>query len=352
MGQFLYERFSYNEVHQFDSAYIRGNSDWGFAELGKPNMPPEAEMPYLSATPEHCHWERNNANELIMHYQPGAANDKLKFPVTTKIILDKDKNYFDIELTIDKPAEPLPEAGWICLPFSIPHPQFRVGRNGSIIDPVKDINVKGVNRHLYEVGTGVALFDASGRGIGICPLDAPLVSLGEPGVFKYDTSYVPTQPNVFFNLFNNHWSTNYRLWNEGKWTYTFRIWAFDKYDAESSLITPSLEALYPVQYGYQNHGAPQKNLTIASTGIELSRKGISITAFETDPFGNTGTLLRLWEMTGKSGEVTISLPQDLHFKKATPVTLRSEKAGKAIKITNGKFSYNIKAFAPLSFLLE
>ncbi|HEY6083405.1 MAG TPA: hypothetical protein VIU45_08110, partial [Chitinophagaceae bacterium] len=277
-GQFLYERFSRNEVSGYISRYVRGSQDWAYAELGKPNLPPVNEMPYMALTPRNFRYKKESDTSFVMWCEPveGGTN---RFPVMTRIILGKHNAYFDIDLTVNKNIPiTMPEAGWFCLPFNITSPKYRVGRNGSIIDPVKDINVKGVNRYMYAVGTGIALIDQDGSGVGICPLDAPLISLGEPGGWKFDYDYVPSEPYVFFNLFNNQWSTNYRLWNEGKWTYRFRIWSFDKYDNESALITPSLEALYPLQYGYKNENIPSTMPPVQS-GIRFSRKGILVTTF-------------------------------------------------------------------------
>ena len=37
--------------------------------------------------------------------------------------------FVDLEMEIEhKPADPWPEAGWLCLPFKIDSPQFRLGR--------------------------------------------------------------------------------------------------------------------------------------------------------------------------------------------------------------------------------
>ena len=102
------------------------------------------------------------------------------------------------------------------------------------MDPAKDI-IAGANRYMYAVGTGVAMFDKQGRGVGVCAPETPLLSLGVPGIWKFDKTYIPEKPTVWFNLFNNQWTTNYRFWNEGKWTYRFRIWSFDKYDANTCI---------------------------------------------------------------------------------------------------------------------
>jgi len=181
-----------------------------------------------------------------MHSAPTAG---LSHGVTTKVILYAGAPYLDLEVTLhDKPADDWPEAGWICLPLKVEKPQFRLGRLGGIADPTRDF-VRGSNHDLQAVHTGLTIADAQGRGVGLCPLDSPLVSLDRPGLFKYSPDFVPSKPIAFINLFNNQWTTNFRLWNEGTWTTRVRLWTFDRFDAQASLITPSLEARYPLLAG-------------------------------------------------------------------------------------------------------
>jgi alpha-mannosidase len=339
-GQFLHEKFSADDVASYCKAYVRGGLDWAFIEIGKPNLPPSAEVPYRSLTPGACTvtaQTQGDTTALEMRAAPKA--DGVNYPVATRVILHGDAPYVDLELTIEKPADPWPEAGWICLPFKVNAPQFRVGCNGFIMDPAKDI-ITGANRHLYALGTGVAVFDAEGRGAGVCGPDTPLVSLDTPGMWKFSLDFVPKKPVVYFNLFNNQWSTNYRFWNEGKWTYRFRIWSFDRYDAESALITPALEARYPLQVVTAD--APAGKLPRTQTGLTLSRKGVLVTAF-------TPSLLRVWEQAGTSGELVVT---GLNAKTATPVNLRGEKTGSPIPIKAGKLTFNLSAFAPASYILE
>lgn len=351
-GQLLYERMSANEVRAYDSSYVRKGSDnWAYIEIGKPNMPSASAFPYQSFMTGKCSVsvsKEGNNSALILTYLPQSG--KLNFPVSLKIGLDGDSKYINMDITVEKPADPWPEDGWICFPFNIQQPQYRIGRNGSVIDPVKDINVSGVNRYMYAVESGVAIFGQDQKGAGICSIDAPLVSVGVPGDWKFDNTYVPNKPVFYFNLFNNHWSTNYRFWNEGKWNYRFKIWSFSAYSTAECLTEPAFESRYPLQVATADGAAG--NLPQEQTGIQLSRKGILITAFGKDPDGNSGTLLRLWEQSGTSGNLTITLPSELNAKTATPVNLRGQKTGNAIPVSSNKFEYALNGFAPVSFILE
>ena len=125
-------------------------------------------------------------------------------------------------------------------PLAIRDPQFRLGRQNSLVDPTRDL-VPGANRHLFGLNTGLVVLDPGGSGVGICPIDHPLVSLDRPGCWQYSLDFTPRKPIVYVNLFNNQFTSNFRLWNEGTWSSRVRIWAIDHYSPEADLVTPSLE---------------------------------------------------------------------------------------------------------------
>lgn len=356
-GQYLHEQFSAAEVAAYCKNYIRGEKteagwdeySWAYAQIGKPNLPPASEMPYRVMTAGNWTVTKSRCGNTTTFVMSAAREETgIDYALTTCVRLYDDAAYVELELTIDKPANIWPEAGWICLPFKVDEPQFRVGRNGFIMDPAGDI-ISGANRYMYAVGTGVAVFDNQGRGVGVCAPETPLVSIGLPGCWKFNRTYVPTEPSIYFNLFNNQWTTNYRFWNEGKWTYRFRIWSFDRYDAAASLITPSLEMRYPVQTASVNTG--RGKLSTQQTGLRVSRPGVLVTAFGPNPDGE-GMLLRLWEQAGVSGKVTVELPQNYPAKKATPVNLRGETLAKEIRVQDDQLTFELGAFAPVSFVLE
>jgi len=348
LGQYLYERFDADQVVAYTKAYVKNRSDWAIAELGKPALPPANDVPYerVLAQPDEVRIAQSPMSvAAIMHCAPTAG---LSHGVTTRAILYAGQPYLDLEVTLhNKPADNWPEAGWICLPVNVQQPQFRLGRLGGIADPARDF-VRGSNHDLQAVHTGLTISDAEGPGVAICPLDSPLVSLDRPGLFRYSPDFVPTKPIVFVNLFNNQWTTNFRLWNEGTWTMRVRLWAFDRFDAQTALVTPSLEARYPLVAAMADGKAG--TLPTTQKGLELSVRGTLVTAFGANPDG-PGTVLRLWEYAGIRGPCEVHLPAGLDVKEVQPVNLRGEPLGKPLPVEKDAFTVNLAAFAPASFII-
>ena len=349
-GQYLHQRFDTNDVFSFVTNYTRDwkGKNWVFKDFGKPNMPDPAHSPHAEITL--TNWtcsiqDYATAKSITLRCADAAPLAKA---VTLTYTLYNDQPYLDIEWSIDdKTPNPIPEGGWICLPFQIDNPVFRLARLGSIIDPAKDI-IDGGNRRLLYLNSGMTVTGPDGFGVGLCPMDSPLVSLDEPGLWKYSLHFIPKHGRVFINLYNNQWDTNFPLWQEGSWRSRIRLWVVRRRDDEEhNLITPSWDARSPLVAAFAD-GMGGK-LPATSSGLELSRRGVLVTTFGADPYSNK-TLLRLWEAAGISGKLIVKLPSGMNVEQAIPVNLRGEPAGKPIKIKNNSFKINLPAFAPASFV--
>lgn len=347
LGQYLYERFDHGQVWSFIRSYLKEqNNTRAFEKRGLPEN-----VPYRAASPRDFKLRFETHPLSIAAVMESAATADLP-AITTRLILYRGQDHADLEITLhDKPIDSWPEAGWLCLPFKVESPRFRLGRLGSIIDPTHDI-VPNSNRDLFAINTGLSVTDRQGRGVGLCPLDHPVVSLGKPGCWQSTKEEFPRKPVVFLNLFNNQWNTNFRLWNGGTWTSRVRIWAVDGGGDEAGLITPSLEARYPLlgASAETTTTKPLRPLPPTREGLSVSRRGVLVTALGADP-DSSGTLLRLWELAGTSGELAVRLPAGMHATRARPVNLRGEPAGEPIPVHEGAFRFNLKAFAPASFVL-
>lgn len=346
-GQHLYERMDRDRVQAYVKAYGKIAADWVTNEFGKPNMPPASEVPYRAASPERF--------GLRVYHSPlgeiaemTASAGVLPYGVTTQVTLPADQPYIELSITLDKkPADPWPEAGWLCLPVKASKPQFHLGRLGGIVDPARDV-VPGSNHNLWWLNGGLTITGEQG-GMGICPIDHPAVALDVPGCWKYSPDFVPQKPIAFINLFNNQWTTNFRMWNEGTWTSRVRIWPVDEYKAEASLITPAWEARMPLMAAWAD-GKPGP-LPPKATGIELSRRGVLLTAFGKNPDGD-GLILRLWEQAGQGGPCQVKLPEGLALAAVQPVNLRGQPQGEPLPVVDRQFTILLPAFAPATVMMK
>jgi alpha-mannosidase len=178
-----------------------------------------------------------------------------------------------------------------------------------------------------------------------------VVSLGIPGEYQFDKRYQADKPYVYINLYNNHWRTNFAAWigNGERMSSRVRLWSFDRYANESSLYSPAMETRVSLQVS-RSRSNPG-TLPVMQSGISLSRKGVTLTAFGPNPDGS-GIVLRVWEQTGNGGNLGITLPLGSKFTRATPVTLRGEKIAEPVKIVNNRITVNLAAYRPASYILE
>lgn len=346
LGQFLHERFTYDQTVDYHNRNYTMNNPLAGT---KPNMPKD--ISYQSSTPGE--WK------ITMEHSPVA--DKVTLvavnasPVAGSVAIEytfpSAFPYVDVEWKItDKVPNTVPEGGWLCLPFNVNQPEFLVGRLGGTMNLAKD-QIVGGNRYLYGVNTGAALIEPGRSGVGVCAIDAPLLSFGEPGLWKYDYDYFPKKATVFVNLYNNMWNTNFPYWTEGSWSERVRIWGIKQGEKPTeNLAVKSWEARVPLMA--VSTSGTGKVLPSIQSGVAVSRKGVLITAFGADPDGNKGTLLRIWEQAGNTANVNITLPRSMQLKYATPVNLRGEPMGKKIPVNKNTLTVSLHAYEPLSFILQ
>lgn len=344
-GQYLYERYGKADVMHYLSSYLYSrfmNSHGPITD--KMDVPDESLYQAAISANMQLKIEKDaqGISAVMIGEIPGPGMPQ---SVSIRLTLYSDMPYADLKLGVQKQPDGWPEAGWICLPFKLDDPEYRLGRLGSVVDPKKDIIENSNTRQLW-LNTGIAIYNREG-GVGLCPVESPLISLGEPGSQHFDRNYQPSDPYVYINLYNNQWATNFREWWGGTLTSTVRIWSFDQYQAESSIYTPSMEVRTPLMVA-RSSCKPGK-LPVSQSGLQLSRKGIGVTSFAENPDGK-GTLLRLWEQAGVGGECTVTLPEGARCSSVQPVDLRGCKSGNPIPIRNRSFHFELGAFSPASFV--
>lgn len=350
-GQYLYERFGYQELSGWidKSLYPRYLAHrYAFVAYDMPR-----DVPFSSALPEKMTLTVETSAIDVRAVMTGTISgsgqpQKISISVTLSGLLPT----VDLEISWQKQPDTWPEAAWICLPFKLNNPQYRLGRIGAEVDPAKDMITDNANYHLWWVNHGLAIFDGeSGAGVGICSPDVPLVSLGEPGEYKFDQRFTDRKPYVYLNLYNNHWRTNFSSWigRGQRMSARVRLWTFDSYSTGSSLFTPAMETREPLLVAASK--VKSGTLPYTREGISFSRKGIALSAFGPNPDGQ-GLILRLWEQAGKSGSCTVKLPEGLDVNSLQPVDLRGRPLGEAVEVKEREFEFFLKAYAPATFLIQ
>jgi hypothetical protein len=342
LGQFLHERFDHQRMLAFHEAYGRPGYSWWKGDLPK-------DAAYAALTPPA--WTLSVQRSSAADIATLIATDTLGLAKGIALVMTfpRQQPYLDVEWRVtDKTPDPMPEGGWLCFPFAVAQPRFLLGRLGGPIDPTRDI-IAGANRHYFCLNTGLTITGQDGAGVGICPLDSPCVSLDEPGLWKFSLDYVPKKPSAFVNLYNNEWNTNFPEWQDGTWISRVRLWLTHGGGVGADLTVPSWEARLPLLAVTAD--GPAGKLPKKQTGLALSRSGILVTAFGPNPDG-AGLLLRLWEQAGQSGKCKVRLPAELAARMAQPVNLRGEPEGQPISVKGREFTAIVRAYAPISFLLQ
>jgi len=345
-GNYMYERFSKAQAEKYANTYIKAGWNWALDELGRPGL---SDDPYklINEWKGRVSYEQDALKiSAILHFDQSNIN-----PHNYSLIISlyEDQPYVELVWAVhSKEAEPWPEAGWIPFSLNIENPTFKVGRLGGVVDPTKDF-IKGSNFDYYFLNTGIAVLDSQGNGYGISSPDAPGISLDRPGLWTFTGDFIPKQAKVFFNLYNNQWSTNFTEWIEGSWNARFYLWSIEDYTNEEDLITPSEEVRMPLKAAFS--GGKNGSLPVSAKGISLSLKGTVLTAFKLSK-NEESAMIRIWEQAGKQGLCTVSLPGNLKVSSAQAVNLRGIPSGETIPVRDGKFSLKIEAYKPYTFILK
>ena len=98
----------------------------------------------------------------------------------------------------------------------------------------------------FCLSTGLTIRGKDQSGVGICPIDSPCVSFGEPGLWRYSQAFQPQNSSVFVNLYNNEWNTNFPEWQDGSWSSRVRIWPTRGEEIGKNLTVPAWEARLPL----------------------------------------------------------------------------------------------------------
>jgi len=345
-GEYIFERPGQDKIDAYNKAYVKpGAENWANDEMIRANIPQKESMVYTGSCERIVYQNMNNAIRATVF---GKLNDKDSQAYLVSYTLYEDQPYVEIVWGVDgKKPNSLPEAGWLSFPFNVDQPEYRLYRTGGIVDPQKEF-IERTNQDFYFLNTSMTMFDRSGSGVAVnCPT-SPGVSIDNPGLFQFSKKKLLSTGDLFVNLYNTQWGTNFTEWIEGSFSSRVYIWSYSEYNPETQFITPSEETRVPLKGVF--YDGPRGKSPVMQEGISLSRKGILLTAYKEE---GEGRLLRLWEQAGNSGTCALTLLGDSDYKKAYLCNLRGEiMDDNGIDIESNTFQFVFKAYQPISFILK
>ena len=225
LGKVTYEIFGIDTFKKWKKEYmvdLEANKLWGTPDFFKPGIE-EAGAPQRNVH-FYCKVQKcfQKENELIIEarFEDYECNE-YGCPRNVAIKYVFNKNEIEICAYLSqKDASRMPEALWIShFTANDKVENVKLKKLGEIIDPLKVVECGNRNYHcVKEVN-----FTLDGLDINIVPLDSTLLSLGEMRLYDFNQNYADPKKGFHFNLYNNLWGTNFKMWYEEDIISRFKI---------------------------------------------------------------------------------------------------------------------------------
>jgi hypothetical protein len=220
----------------------------------------------------------------------------------TQIVLFDNEKKIEFVNRLHKEAVLKKEAVYFAFPFAIRDPAFSYEIQNGILDPAHDL-MKGACLEWFAVQHWVKVA-GSGVAVGLVPIDAPLVSLGDINRGVWPQEFTPKTAGVFSYVMNNYWYTNTQQIQEGDYTFRYVLTSGRELAAES-LARLGRAAMTPLEVGeaVQNDkfGNPPTPLSPQPTSFLFVDSPNLVVVNWKVADDKQGTILRLLEVGGTSG---------------------------------------------------
>lgn len=223
LGQLDYDRY----VNQYlRELYLDGADNWAIGDFTKPGLKDfHMKGERWSAELDRLHHLGGDKPGVIaeLHFAEKAVTTFGAPRYLTLEIVELPCG-FGIDMTLqwfEKQATRIPEAVWFSLmPNISDFWRWTVDKIGTQIS-TRDIVSHG-GRQLHAIGTG-ATCTRHNELIKVRSLDAPLAAFGKPEIIDFDDRIASPTEGIHFNLFNNVWGTNFRMWFEDDARFRFNL---------------------------------------------------------------------------------------------------------------------------------
>ena len=147
--------------------------------------------------------------------------------------------------------------------------------------------------------------------VGLVPVDAPLVNLGDINRGTWPEEFRPKSATAFSWVMNNYWHTNYQRVQTGDYTFRYILTSGSTLTPES-LARLGRDAMTPLEAGAlisnDKFDNPARPLTPAPTSfLQVDAPNVALENWKTAEDGH-GTIVRLLEIAGQAATVHLQFP--------------------------------------------
>lgn len=340
VGMFDYDVIGSQDITDYLKSYVYRFYDWSTNDFGRMGYPVNFEH---YSTENVCSKISVDGNSVIVELIPADQLSVSEYGNAEKVVLTYTLLGDALNLWVDlknKPATPMIEGGHMVFDFGIPNPTYTINKVGSVLNPETDIQ-KDANNILYCLENWVDVSDGK-DGICVVSHDAPLFSIGEQAIYKYQNVYQPhSGSKLYFNLFNNMWGTNFPQWTSGDFSF-----AFDFVPHAGSVLNSvdQLDRLVHPPIAFYSDG----KRCVGKYENALQVSGASVVAIKSSE--ESGIVLRLKEEHGKPAVCELSGSMVNGKKVFLSDLLENERC--ALKAVNEKYHIGLGAFEITTVLIQ
>ncbi|KRA24152.1 hypothetical protein ASD65_06725 [Microbacterium sp. Root61] len=227
LGAFRYQTFDERDEALWVAQYCRRIEEtgmWAIPDQSKPGLAIADTQPAQVFAPRVLSLTRSDRTDGVALTldlaMPGPASELWGAPrrVRVEYLFTAEGR---IEITLDvleRTASRLPEATWFAFRPRVGAGAWRLDKLGAQVDPQHV--VRNGNRSLHAVS---AVSHTADRRFALRTLDAPLVAVGMPQLFRFENAVAQPDDGLYVNLHNNMWGTNFRMWFDDDVRYRFTL---------------------------------------------------------------------------------------------------------------------------------
>jgi alpha-mannosidase len=242
----------------------------------------------------------------VMTYETSCLNTP---HISTQVILFDHQKKIEFVDQVEKQPVTHKEAIYFAFPFAIQKPDFSYEIQNGWVDPARNI-LRGGSLEWFTVGHWVRVSGPE-YSVGLVPIDAPLVSLGDINRGIWPEKFKPQSATVFSYVMNNYWHTNYFRVQSGRYTFHY-VLTSGRNLSPGMLARLGRESMTPLELrqviSNDKYDNPARPLSPAPTSfLTVSAPEVIVENWKMAEDGN-GAIVRLLEIGGQSATARLTFP--------------------------------------------